>query len=71
MNMSAVINIELENNGNDELLLLHKKRIGIRSNCGGMFFFCHCLFEFLTLVVNVRLTRVWLAVPFGEIRIVI
>lgn len=39
MNMSAVINIELENNGNDELLLLHKKRIGIRSNCGGMFFF--------------------------------
>lgn len=35
--MSAVINIELEKNGNDELLL-HKKRIGIRSNCGGRLF---------------------------------
>lgn len=63
MNMSAVINIELENNGNDELLL-HKKRIGIRSNGGGRFYFTLFARALDTCVVNVCLTCVWLAAPF-------
>lgn len=42
MNMSAVINIEVENDGSEELLL-RTKQIGVRRNRGGMFFAFVCL----------------------------